>query len=330
MLQALLHNEILILVLKSIAAVAIIFGLPLPFTWIERKIAGHIQLRPGPMRVGFHGILQPVADGMKLFLKEDIVPAGADKFLFKVAPFMALVPYIAIFVAIPVTDSVYLSNMNIGILYILAVSGLSIYGIILGGWASNSKYALLGGMRASAQMISYEVAMGFAVIGVIMMAQSLNMQEIVKAQGVGWWNWNFMPHKQLIAFFIFMVAGFAEANRIPFDLTECEGDLGNGFNTEYSGMRLAIFLLAEYVAMFGISAMAAVMFLGGWMPPFGFLDFIPGIIWFVLKLLFFVYLFMWLRFTWPRYRYDQLMTLGWKILIPLGVANVLISGLFLL
>jgi NADH-quinone oxidoreductase subunit H len=282
------------------------------------------------MRVGFHGILQPIADGIKLFLKEDIVPDRSDKLLFKVAPFIALVPYIAIFVAIPVTETIFLSNMNIGILYVLAISGLSIYGVILGGWASNSKYALLGGMRASAQMISYEVAMGFAVIGVIMMAQSLNMQEIVRAQDGGFWNWNLMPHKQLIAFFIFMVAGFAEANRIPFDLTECEGDLGNGFNTEYSGMRLAIFLLAEYVAMFAISALAVVLFAGGWNAPHEILNFIPGFFWFVVKLLFFVYLFMWLRFTWPRYRYDQLMSLGWKILIPLGMANVLITGFLLL
>ena len=322
--------DLLIIIAKSVLAVGIIFVLPLPFTWIERKIAGHIQVRPGPMRVGFHGILQPVADGLKLFLKEDIIPDGADKLLFKMAPFLSLVPYIAIFVAIPVTDSIYLSDMNIGILYILAVGGLSIYGIIIAGWASNSKYALLGGMRASAQMISYEVAMGFAVIGVIMMAQSLNMQDIVLSQSKDMLHWNIMPHRQLIGFFIFMVAGFAEANRIPFDLPEGEGDLGCGYHTEYSGMRFAIFALAEYVAMFSIAALATVLFLGGWSAPFPFLNFIPGVVWFVLKVLFFVYLFMWFRFSWPRYRYDQLMDLGWKFLIPLGVANVLVSGLFLL
>lgn len=330
LLNFLLANPLLIVVLKCILAVNIIFLLPLPFTWIERKIAGHIQQRPGPMRVGFHGILQPVADGIKLFLKEDIVPEKADKFLFKLAPIITLVPYVAIFVAIPVTDTVYVSNMNIGILYVLAIGGLSIYGIILGGWASNSKYAMLGGMRATAQMISYEVAMGFAVIGVIMMAQSLNMQDIVRAQDGGILNWNIMPHKQLVAFFIFMVAGFAEANRIPFDLTECEGDLGCGFNTEYSGMRFALFALGEYAAMFAISALAVVLFAGGWTSPVSFLDFIPGIIWFIIKLLCFVYMFMWFRFTWPRYRYDQLMTLGWKFLIPLGMANVLITGFLLL
>ncbi len=321
--------ELLIIIAKSAVAVGIIFALPLPFTWIERKIAGHIQVRPGPMRVGFHGILQPIADGMKLFLKEDIIPDGADKLLFKCAPFLALVPYIAIFVAIPVTDTIYISDMNIGVLYILAVGGLSIYGMIIAGWASNSKYALLGGMRASAQMISYEVAMGFAVIGVIMMAQSLNMQDIVLSQSEDMFHWNIMPHRQLIGFFIFMVAGFAEANRIPFDLPEGEGDLGCGYHTEYSGMRFALFALAEYVAMFSIAALAAVLFLGGWAAPFPFLNFIPGIVWFVLKVVFFVYLFMWFRFSWPRYRYDQLMDLGWKFLIPLGIANVLVSGLIL-
>ena len=329
-MEALLASDIFWVVFKSFLAVAIIFGLPLPFTWIERKIAGHIQVRPGPMRVGFHGVLQPIADGLKLFLKEDIVPTGADKFLFKAAPFMALIPYIAIFVAIPMSDKAYVSNMDIGVLYVLAIGGLSIYGIIMGGWASNSKYALLGGLRAAAQMISYEVAMGFAVIGVIMMAQSLNMQDIVLAQQGGFLNWNIMPHKQLIAFFIFMVAGFAEANRIPFDIPEGEGELGAGFHTEYSGMRFALFALAEYAAMISISALAAVLFLGGWTSPVGFLDFVPGIVWFVLKTLSMVYLFMWTRFTWPRYRYDQLMTLGWKFLIPLGVANVLITGLFVI
>lgn len=322
--------EILILIAKAVLAVAILFGLPLPFTWVERKIAGHIQVRPGPMRVGFHGILQPFADGLKLFLKEDIIPAGADKVIFKLAPFMALVPYIAIFVAIPISDKAYLSDMNIGVLYVLAIGGLSIYGIILGGWASNSKYALLGGLRSSAQMISYEVAMGFAVIGVIMMAQSLNMKDIVMAQEGGIFNWNIMPHRQLVAFFIFMVAGFAEANRIPFDIPEGEGELGAGFHTEYSGMRFALFMLAEYVAMFSIAALGTLLFLGGWNAPFAFLDFIPGILWFVLKVIAFVYLFMWIRFTWPRYRYDQLMALGWKLLIPLGIANVLITGLFVI
>lgn len=328
MVEFILGNEVLMIFLKSFLAVGIIFGLPLPFTWMERKIAGHIQGRPGPMRVGFHGMLQPFADALKLLLKEDIIPDGADKFLFKIAPFLALVPYIAIFVAIPVGDNVYLSDMNVGVIYILAIGGLSIYGIILGGWASNSKYALLGGLRAAAQMISYEVAMGFAVIGVIIMAQSLNMSAIVASQAGGFWEWNCMPHKQLVGFFIFVVAGFAEANRLPFDIPEGEGELGAGFHTEYSGMRFSIFALAEYVAMFSICAIGTVLFLGGWNSPLPFLDFIPGIVWFVLKVVAFVYVFMWIRFSWPRYRYDQLMTLGWKFLIPLGIANVLISGFF--
>jgi len=322
--------EIVWIIAKVFIAVGVIFTLPLPATWIERKIAGHIQVRPGPMRVGFHGILQPFADALKLFLKEDIVPDGADKFLFKLAPFIALVPYVAVFVAIPVAEKAYVSNMNIGILYILAIGGLSVYGLILGGWASNSKYALLGGLRSAAQMISYEVAMGFSVIGVVMMAQSLNLSEIVMSQDGGILHWNIMPYRQLVAFFIFIVAGFAEANRLPFDLVEGEGELGGGFHTEYSGMRFALLSMAEYVAMFSISALASVLFLGGWHAPFEFLGFIPGIVWFVLKVCMLVYLFMWVRFSWPRYRYDQLMSLGWKLLIPLGVVNVLVTGLFII
>ncbi len=322
--------EIVWILLKAFFAVGVIFALPLPATWVERKIAGHIQVRPGPMRVGFHGLLQPFADALKLFMKEDIVPDGADKLLFKLAPFIALVPYVAVFVAIPVSDKAYVSNMNIGMLYILAVGGLSVYGLILGGWASNSKYALLGGLRSAAQMISYEVAMGFSVIGVVMIAQSLNMTEIVAAQEGGVFNWNIMPYRQIVAFFIFIIAGCAEANRLPFDLVEGEGELGGGFHTEYSGMRFALLSMAEYVAMFSISAMATVLFLGGWHAPFEFLNFIPGIFWFVGKVCALVYLFMWIRFSWPRYRYDQLMSLGWKILIPLGIINVLLTGLFII
>ena len=329
-IQVLWAIPIVPVVVKSLIVISILFMLPIPFTYLERKIAGHIQMRTGPMRVGFHGILQPIADTIKLFTKEDIVPSGADKLLFLAAPFVALVPYMAIFVAIPVSESIYISSMNVGALYVLAIGGLSIYGFILGGWASNSKYALLGGVRASAQMISYEVAMGFGVIGVVMMAQSLNIHEIVRAQEGGFWNWNVMPHRQLIACYIFLIAGFAECNRIPFDLPEAEGEFGNGFHTEYSGMRYAFFAMAEYVAMVSISALTVLLFLGGWYPIHDSLSFIPAPFWFFGKFLCMVYLFMWTRFTWPRFRYDQLMTMGWKILIPLGIANVLITGFFII
>ncbi len=331
--------EVVLIVVKVVVMTMILFGLPLPLTWLERKIAGHIQVRLGPFRVGPHGVLQPFADMVKLLFKEDVMPEKADRWLYKIAPIMAMVPAFAVFVAIPFGESwtvpiinkevtLYISDMNVGILYILAIAGLGIYGIIFGGWASNSKYALLGGLRSSAQMISYEIALSFAAIGVVMLSSSLSLVEIVRTQSGGLFNWNFfyLPVGP-IWFAIFLIAGLAEINRIPFDLPEDEGTLAAGFHVEYSGMRFALFSLAEYVALVTISVLAVILFFGGWTSPFPFELPVPPIVWFLLKVSFFIYFFMWVRFTFPRYRYDQLMTIGWKILIPASLVNILLTGL---
>ncbi|MBI5236788.1 MAG: NADH-quinone oxidoreductase subunit NuoH [Deltaproteobacteria bacterium] len=333
--------EVLLIVIKVVVIAMILFSLPMPLTWLERKVAGHIQVRLGPWRVGPHGILQAVADAIKLMLKEDITPDKADKFLFRLAPLLALVPAFAVFVTIPFGESIsipfierdvtlYIADMNVGILYILAIAGLGIYGVILGGWASNSKYSLLGALRSSAQMISYEIAISFAAIGVVMIANSLSLVDIVGAQSGSILNWNilYLPVGP-VWFAIFLIASLAEINRIPFDLPEDEGTLGAGFHTEYSGMRFSLFMLAEYVAMVTVSILCVLLFFGGWNAPFDMplpIPPIPAIFWFIGKVSAFIYFFMWLRFTLPRYRYDQLMTLGWKVLIPISLVNILVTG----
>ena len=300
-------------------------------TYAERKIIGHMQVRLGPMRTGWHGILQPIADGLKLFFKEDIIPTLADKPVFILAPFMSLVPAFASFVIVPFgpevtlfghTFPLYLTDLNIGVLYVLALSAVGVYGILMAGWASNSKYSLLGGLRSAAQLISYEMAMGLAVVSVILWSGSLSLVSIVEAQKDFWFVF-----VQPVAFFIFFVAMMAETNRAPFDLPEAETELVSGFHTEYSGMRFAYFFMAEYANMVIVSVMATVLFLGGWNPLFDFLDFIPPILWFLLKVYFLLFLFIWIRATLPRYRFDQLMHLGWKVFLPMGLANVLITAL---
>ncbi|MBI5756583.1 MAG: NADH-quinone oxidoreductase subunit NuoH [Nitrospirae bacterium] len=325
--------EVLLICVKVVVVSLILFMLPLPLTYMERKVAGHIQVRLGPFRTGPHGILQPFADMIKLMFKEDIVPAKADKWLFKIAPVIAMVPVFAVYATVPFGESItipyinkeitmYISDMNVGILYVLAIAGISVYGIILGGWASNSKYALFGGLRSSAQMISYELALSFACVGVVMLSNSLSLVDIVKSQSN--WRWNILY--QPVGFFIFLIAGIAEINRIPFDMPEDEGTLGAGYHAEYSAMRFAFFMLTEYVAMVTISTLAVLLFFGGWDGP----GFLPGIVWFVIKVVAFIYLFMWARFTYPRYRFDQLMTIGWKILLPLSLLNILITGLVII
>jgi len=318
-----------LIVVKMAIVIGVLLALPIPLTWIERKIAGHIQQRLGPMRVGWHGLLQPLADGIKLFTKEDHIPTNADRFLFTLAPIMALVPPFVVFVVIPFGDSVtifgteitlYLADMNVALLFVLGVAGIEVMGVILAGWASNSKYAVLGSLRTCAQMISYEIPMGFSVIGVVMLAQSMSLVDIVEAQA-GLWNVVYQP----LGFFVFFVAAIAEAQRIPFDLPEAEGDLGAGYHTEYSGMRFSFFMISEYLIVVLLSALIVILFFGGW---HGAPIPLPGPVWFLLKVGFFIWVFMWLRFTFPRYRYDHLMTIGWKVLLPLSLANILISGIF--
>jgi NADH-quinone oxidoreductase subunit H len=319
-----------LIAVKVALLIAMLLLLPMPLTWLERKIAGHMQQRMGPMRVGWHGLLQPLADGIKLLTKEDHIPTEADRFLFKLAPILALAPPFVVFVAIPFGETIsvrnaeitlYLSNMNVALLFVLAVIGLEVFGVIFGGWAANSKYAVLGSLRTCAQMISYEIPMGFAVIGVVMLAQSMSLLDIVHAQ-THVWNVVYQP----IGFLVFFIAGLAEAQRIPFDLAEAEGDLGAGFHTEYSGIRFAFFMVSEYVIVLLVSVLSVVLFFGGWN---GVLIPLPPLLWFVLKVGFFVYVFMWFRFTFPRYRYDQLMAIGWKVLLPLSMANIIITGLLL-
>ena len=327
--------SIVVIAIKVLIVVNVLFLAPLILTWIERKIAGHIQGRLGPFRVGYHGLLQAVADAIKLMTKEDITPTNADKWLFKIAPGIALVPAVMVYVAIPFGESItlpivgeqtlYISNMDVGLLYVLAISGLSVYGFIFGGWASNSKYALLGGLRSSAQMISYEVALTFACVGVVMLSNSLNLVEIVKSQSGGVLNWHiFTMPVGPVWFIIFLIAGLAEINRVPFDLTEDEGTLAAGYQVEYSGMRFSFFALAEYVAMITISTLSVLMFFGGWSAPFGLPE--MPLVWFIAKTCVFIYFFMWIRFTLPRYRFDQLMTIGWKILIPIALVNLIVTG----
>jgi len=305
---------------------------------LERKIQAWVQVRFGPMRVGPHGILQPVADVLKLFVKEDITPVKADKWIYTAAPIIVLVPALIAFAVIPFGSSVSLfgkkislaiADVNVGLLYIVAVASLGVYGIILGGWSSNSKYPLLASLRASAQLVSYEVAVTLTFVSVILSAGTLSMVGIVNAQyNSGVWFLFVQP----VAFVIYMIGGLAETNRSPFDLPEAESELVGGFHTEYSGMRFALFFLAEYTNMIIVSSVATTLFFGGWLPPFpnlkalAFLYYVPSWIWFTLKTFLILYLFLWIRATLPRYRYDQLMRVGWKVLIPLALANIVVTG----
>ena len=297
---------------------------------LERKVIAWVQVRLGPMRVGPYGSLQPIADAIKLILKEDITPTRADKWVFTAAPIIVMVPALITFAVIPFGPNLQITDVNVGLLYIVSVASLGVYGIILGGWASNSKFPLLASLRASAQLISYEVAVTMTLVSLIMTAGTLSMVKIVEAQ----YNANlWFIFVQPVAFVLFFIGGLAETNRAPFDMAEAEQELTGGFHTEYSGMRFALFFLAEYANMIVVSAVATTLFLGGWLAPFpnvgwlNFLDFIPGWIWFLLKTFVFLYVFLWVRATLPRYRYDQLMRLGWKVLIPVAIANVIVTGI---
>ena len=315
----------------TVLKIALVMGLVLLavayLTWLERKVIGDIQVRYGPSRVGRFGLLQPIADGIKLMFKEDIVPANADRLIFCLAPAISIIPALIVFAVIPFGPSFVITDVNVGLLYVFAVTSLGVYGIVLAGWGSNSKYALLGGLRSSAQMVSYELSLGLSVIGVVMMAGSLSLVDIVEAQKGSWYGilprWNVIP--QFLGFVIFLVSSNAELNRAPFDLPEAETELVAGFHTEYSSMKFALFFMAEYANMIGASAMATTLFLGGWQGPL-----LPPVFWFVLKVFCFLFLFMWLRATVPRFRYDQLMGFGWKVLLPLALVNVMFTAAALL
>jgi len=390
--------------IPTIQVLIVVLVVPLGIAYlqlVERKVLGFMQVRLAPRRVGWHGLLQPIADALKLMIKEDVIPAKADRFLFTLAPILTVMPALAALAVIPIAGKPFpllgyeirpwISDINVGLLYVLAISSLGIYGIILGGWASNSKYSLLGALRSSAQMISYEVPLGFALIGAMMLAGSASMVQIVEAQRLAGW-WYVAP--QFLGFFCYLISALAETNRVPFDLPEAEAELVAGFHTEYSGMKFALFFLAEYTNMIVVSSIVTVLFFGGWLRPFpnvealvwlengwlvvgplvaglfagwlldqklgtglrlmfagGILGSVLGValaatdvggwasvqiptlsgaFWFFLKVSFFLFFYIWLRGTYPRYRYDQLMALGWKWLIPLSIVNVVGTGLAVL
>ncbi|MCW5879923.1 MAG: NADH-quinone oxidoreductase subunit NuoH [Anaerolineae bacterium] len=303
-------------------------------TWLERKVVSKMQYRIGPNRAGPFGLLLPLADGIKLIFKEELIPAMADKVIFVAAPVVSMIVALLVFAVIPIGPSIIvfgrevtlqLADINVGLMYVLAVSSLGIYGIVLGGWASNNKYALLGGLRSSAQLISYELVLGLALMGSVMLTGTLSLNQIVNAQAYDFWNW--LVFLQPLGFLLYVIAAIAEVNRAPFDLPEAEQELTAGYHTEYSGMKFALFFMAEYINMINVSAIAVTMFLGGWRPPFGFIPEWTGPIWFFLKVLAFILVFIWLRATLPRLRYDQLMNFGWRTMLPLAIANVVVTAI---
>jgi NADH-quinone oxidoreductase subunit H len=384
-LQFLQSHPLIFATVKILIVFAVLSGLVAYLVYMERKVLAFMQARLGPMRVGPWGLLQPIADGIKLLLKEDIVPAGADKWVFLIAPAISVAAAFTVFAAIPFAGNFFITDVNVGLLFVLGVSSLGIYGIILGGWSSNSHYPLLGALRSSAQLVSYEVAAGMAIVGVLLISNSLSMVQIVETQQkMGVWNVFLQP----VAFVIYVIAAVAETNRNPFDLPEAESELTAGFHTEYSGFRFALYFMAEYTAMVLVSCIAVTLFLGGWLRPFAslkamvggvdllnyfpvlallgaaafvtwqglqsrvameryffialtavlvllaglvaipaVLNAIQGVFWFTLKVLIFLYAFIWYRATFPRYRYDQLMNVGWRVMIPLALANLIVTAI---
>jgi len=319
-----------------VVTVAVLLGMVAYLTLAERKVIGYIQIRIGPNRVGIRGLGQPIADAVKLMFKEIILPTTANRFLFISAPILSMAPALAAWAVIPFADGWVFADINAGLLYILAMTSIGVYGVIIAGWASNSKYAFLGALRSAAQIVAYEIAMGFALVGVLMAAGSLNLSAIVEAQAgsYGLLNWYWIPLLPL--FVIYFISGVAETNRAPFDVAEGESEIVAGFHVEYSGMLFAVFFLAEYLNMILIAALTAIMFMGGWLSPFAgtsleaLFAWIPGVVWFFLKVAFFLFLFLWFRATFPRYRYDQIMRLGWKVFIPITIVWLLVVGVFIL
>ncbi len=334
-----LLSYLVIPLVKGIVILGVLLLVVAYLTFAERKILAYMQVRIGPNRVGPRGWLQPIADGLKLFVKEDLVPGNAERFVFMLAPILIFAPAILVWSVIPwgepfsvggVEIQPYLADINIAVIFVVAVSSIGIYGIILGGWSSNNKFSLMGGLRSAAQLVSYEVPMGFAVIAVVLMAGSLSLVDIVEAQRAAG-LWFIVPG--ILAFGLYFVCGVAETNRNPFDLPEAEAELVAGFHTEYSGMKFAFFYLAEYANMLVVSSLAVILFFGGWLRPFpnveflGFLDIIPPFFWYAGKVLAFIFVYIWFRGTFPRYRFDQLMQIGWKWLLPLSLANVMLVAL---
>jgi NADH-quinone oxidoreductase subunit H len=321
--------------IKIVCVVLPLLGCVAYLTLWERKAIGWTQIRPGPNRVGPFGLLTPIADAVKLIFKEIIRPTAASKGLFFLGPVMTIMPALAAWAVVPFGPEVVLANVNAGLLFLMAITSLEVYGVIIAGWASNSKYAFLGALRASAQMVSYEIAMGFCLVVVLMVAGTMNMSEIVLSQGkgmaanmgAGLFSWNWLP--LLPIFVVYFISGLAETNRHPFDVVEGESEIVAGHMIEYSGMSFAMFFLAEYANMILVSTLCVLLFLGGWLPPFDFLSFIPGWIWLAIKIFVVVTMFLWVRATFPRYRYDQIMRLGWKIFIPITLVWLVVVGLWI-
>jgi NADH-quinone oxidoreductase subunit H len=324
--------QLVTLTVAKILAIVIPLSLSVAYlTFAERKVIGYVQVRIGPNRVGPRGWLQPIADAVKLMFKEIILPSSANRVLFVLAPILCLGPALAAWAVVPFQEGFVLTDIDAGLLYILAISSMGVYGIIIAGWASNSKYAFLGALRSAAQMVSYEIAMGFALVGVLLAAGSLNLTQIVNAQQGAFWEWFWLPLLPL--FFIYFIAGVAETNRAPFDVAEGESEIVAGFHVEYAGMTFAVFFLAEYANMILVAVLTALMFLGGWLSPFAGLPLVgetllaePSAAWMLAKVSFMLFLFLWFRATFPRYRYDQIMRLGWKVFIPITIVWLLVVG----
>ncbi len=339
------------IILYSVIKISMIFpilmGVVAYTVWLERKLLAHFQHRVGPLRVGPFGLLQPIADGIKLFFKEDLIPENADRVLFIAAPLLSMATAVMAVAVIPFGPSfeifgydlgrVQIADLNVGLLYIFGITALGVYGIFLAGWSSSNKYSLLGALRSSAQIFSYELSLGLSVITVLMATGSFQLSEIVASQKDGFWNWWVLSPQWLVlpgilGFFLFLISAFAETNRLPFDLPEAETELVAGYHTEYSSMKFAMFFMAEYLNIIVVSSIAVTLFLGGWHSPLPFFPFtaLPGVIWFALKLLFLIFLFIWVRATLPRFRYDQLMSFGWKYMLPLTLANIFLAAIGLL
>lgn len=317
--------KILVIVVPLLLCVAYLI-------YAERKVIGYIQVRIGPNRVGVKGLLQPIADLIKLITKEIIIPTKSNKYLFVIAPLLSLAPSLAGWAVIPFQEGMVLADINAGVLYVFAMSSLGVYGVLIAGWASNSKYAMFGALRSTAQTVSYEIAMGFAFVGVLLAAGSMNLTEIVLSQKGGILHWWFVPLLPL--FLVFWISGIAETNRAPFDLAEGESEIVAGFHVEYSGIGFALFFLSEYASMILISTLMALLFMGGWLSPFDGISvleeiffIVPGFVWLLLKISFFLFVYLWVRATFPRYRYDQLMRLGWKVLIPVTIVWIIVTAL---